>query len=68
MALLTNFFVCSSQPSYVGPAIISIECDLVDAEGNGLGVPIKALQFQVLKHVAVRATAYKIGAHRMEKM
>lgn len=64
-----NFlFISGMQPSYLGPAIISIECDLADAEGNTLGVPIKALHFQVLKHVAVRATAYKIGVHHVENM
>lgn len=56
------------QPSYLGPVIMSVECDLADAEGNTMGVPIKALQFQVLKHVAVRATAYKLGVHRVENM
>ncbi len=53
------------QPSYVGPVIVSIECNLADAAGNELGVPLKAIKFQVRDHVAVRATAYKIGAHQL---
>ncbi len=65
---LIFYLVCGSQPSYLGPVIMSIQCTLADAEGNTLGVPIKALQFRVLKHVAVRATAYKIGDHRVENM
>ena len=56
------------QPSYLGPVILSIECDLADAEGNELGVPMKALKFQVRDHVAVRATAYKIGDHQLGNM
>jgi hypothetical protein len=56
------------QASYLGPVIFSIECDLADAEGNGLGVPMKALKFQVRDQVAVRATAYKIGDHQLGNM
>jgi hypothetical protein len=56
------------QASYVGPLIVSMDCDLKDRQGNSLSQPLKPLIFQVRDHIDVRSTAYKIGGHTLDDL
>lgn len=46
------------QASYVGPAIVTMECDLQDWQGLRLAAPLKPLRFNVQKYVSVQNGAY----------
>ena len=50
------------QANYLGPMIVSIECELTSADGVPLGAAIPPLDFSVRQSVPVRSAGYSLGA------
>lgn len=54
-------FLCL-QAAYLGPVIVSIDCELTEAKSTPLGAAIPPLNFSVRQSVPVRSTGYSLGA------
>ncbi len=51
-----------AQAGYLGPVIVSVDCQLADAHSVPLGAPMPPLSFKVLPSLPVRSTGYSLGA------